>query len=103
MAKVIVKAGICKFGAVIEAEQNDDYMVEVDFKTSCPNFQSLVGKHEFDPMVCCFEKIGGGEIFDMFKPLCPHNTCPIPTAMLKAVEAAADLALPCDVTMTIEK
>ncbi len=105
MAKVVVNAGICNFVAVINATKNDETeMVDVKFRTTCPNFKFLETEElEFDPLIVCFEKIGTGEIFDLFRPNCPHNVCPIPTGMLKAIEAAEGLALPKDVTITIEK
>ncbi len=104
MAKVTASAGICNFVAVINAVKNEDTeMIEVDFKTTCPNFKHLEGKtHEFDGLSVCFEKIGTGEIFDLFRDKCPHNTCSFPTAMLKAIEVAEGLALPKDVSIKIE-
>ncbi len=102
MSKVTVNAGICKFSAVITGEENEDGLIDLNFKTTCPNFKKLEGDYELDPMVCCFQKIGEGEIFEMFKPCCPHITCPIPTAVLKCIEVSANLALPCDVTMKIQ-
>lgn len=104
MAKVTVNAGICGFVAVINATQNEDEMVDLSFKTTCPNFKKLEEElKEVDPLTCCFSKIGEGEIFEAFKPLCPHIVCPIPTAVLKAIEVAGGLALPKDVTMKIEE
>ncbi len=105
MAKVTVNAGICNFVAVFNAIRNEETeMVEVDFKTTCPNFKHLEENViELDPLVVCFEKIGTGQIFELFRDKCPHNACPIPTAMIKAVEVAEGLALPKDVTMKIEK
>lgn len=104
MAKVTVHAGICGFVGVINAQMNEDEMVEVDFKTTCPNFKKLEQETlEFDPYTCLFGKLGEDEITQLFKPLCPHITCPIPNAFLKAVEVAGGMALPKDVTMKIEK
>ncbi len=104
MAKVTVDAGICNFVSVIEAVKNDDDMIDVSLKTGCPNFQQLTkAKIEMDPLLVCFEKIGTGEVFELFKDSCPHNACPLPTAMIKAIEVEEGLALPKDVTMKIEK
>lgn len=104
MAKVTVNAGICGFTATITAVANEDDMVDVKMVTGCPNFKDIMASDlEFDPLTCCFGKIGEGEIFEMFRGVCPHPSCPFPTAMVKAVEVAGGLALPKDVTMTIEK
>ncbi len=104
MAKVTVEAGICNFTAVINAVKNDETeMVDVKIATGCPNFKHLnEDSVEIDALSACFEKVGLGEIFELFRPSCPHSACPIPTAMIKAVEVAEGLALPKDVTMKIE-
>ncbi len=104
MAKVTAKAGICNFVAVIDALKNEETeMIDVKFKTTCPNFKHLEDKvHEFDGISVCFEKIGTGEIYDLFREKCPHNTCTFPAAMLKAIEVAEGLALPKDVSIQIE-
>ncbi len=104
MAKVTVNAGICNFSAIINAVKNDDTdMVDVNIATGCPNFKNLTESTvEIDALAACFEKVGEGEIFELFRPTCPHSACPIPTAMVKAVEVAEGLALPKDVTIKVE-
>ncbi len=104
MAKVTVDAGVCNFAAIIKAVKNDDTeMVDVNIATGCPNFKHLnESVIEIDALSACFEKVGEGEIFELFRPSCPHSACPIPTAMVKAVEVAEGLALPKNVTMQIE-
>ncbi|MFI3237194.1 MAG: hypothetical protein R3Y47_04090 [Lachnospiraceae bacterium] len=104
MSKVTISAGICGFTATIIAKNNEDECVDVTFSTTCPNFKKLEKENlEFDPLVCCFGKLAENEVFELFKSCCPHPTCPIPTAFLKAIEVEGGLALPKDVIMTIEK
>lgn len=104
MAKVTVNAGICSFFTVITATQTEDEMVSITLKTTCPNYKHLEAETlEVDPFICGFDKVGTGEIFDFFRDSCPHSGCPVPTAVLKAIEVAGGLALAKDVTIKIEQ
>lgn len=61
------------------------------------------------------EVLGELDMFEVFKPLTEsqvyraaaqtvkHTACPVPSAILKAVEVAAELALPKDVVIKIER
>jgi hypothetical protein len=61
------------------------------------------------------EVLGELDMFEIFKPLTEpqvyraaaqtvkHAACPVPSAILKAVEVAAELALPKDVIIKIER
>ncbi len=103
MSKVRVNGGICGFFTTIHAHTNEDELINVKFETDCPNFKGLEKMDiEVDPLSCCFAKVGEGEIYDLFKN-CPHITCPVPCATLKAIEVEGGLALPKNVTIEIEK
>lgn len=103
MAKVTVQSGICNFITCITATPNEDDTLDIQFKTTCPNYKSLEETFiEADPLICCFAKMGQGEIYEMFRPLCPHVACPVPCATVKAIEVGGGLALAKDVEMKIE-
>lgn len=105
MATVTVKSGICKFCTKITTTPKEDFKVDVQFQTACPNYKPLEETFvEADVMDCCFgDKVGQGAIYDMMRPLCPHVSCPVPSAVLKAIEVGGGMALPGDVEMKIEK
>ncbi len=104
MAKVTVTSGICGFKTIIETEKNAKGTLDVKFRSGCPNYKSLEETlTEVNPMVCLFQKIGTGDIYDQFRPLCPHISCPVVSATMKAIEVGYGFALPKDVEMKIEK
>ena len=104
MSKVIVNAGVCGFNSVIDVTSEDGQMAVIDFKTECPNLKPMETElKEVDAYVEVFGKIGDTEIYQMCKKYCKHVSCPLPSAIIKGVEVACNLALPHDVEMKITK
>ena len=101
---VTVEPGPCKMTAAIHAKMADDMMhVEVSIDTPCKMIQKFsetlkpVGAYdEFSlPMV-------QNPVYICASECISHSACPVPAAVLKAIEVAADLGLKRDVTMKIE-
>ena len=102
MAKVEVFAGICGFNATIEAK-NDSDKIKVTITSECKWINKLAND---------LQKVDSSEIF---KTICDsityqtaskhvrHLACPVPCAIIKAIEVEAGLALPKNVVMKIEK
>ena len=102
--KVEVEPGPCKMHSVINAKMSEDMMhVEVSIETNCKMVQAFaaelkpVGAYdEFDlPMV-------QNPVYITASNHIKHSACPVPCAVLKAIEVAADLGLKRDVTLKIE-
>ena len=77
-------------------------MVNVRIESDCPNLTD----HEFrdiDAYTELFKKPGETEIYNRLAAQLPHTACALYSAVLKAVEVAAGLALPSDVVMRISK
>lgn len=105
MIRVEVDAGICGFVSIITAESQDMQKVRLVFKTSCPNLKPLEeqGPLEIDAYNDAFGPVGETESYGILRPHVRHAACPVPMAMVKAVEAAAGLALPRDVQISIRR
>jgi hypothetical protein len=101
--RVAVEPGICGFPCVIEAIREENYEVSIRITgAECKHIKRLS------------EQIGQMSMRDLFKPMTRnpiysaaqragcHPSCPIPMAVLKAVEVAMEMALPCDVTIRFE-
>ena len=102
MTRVIVKSGICGFISIIEVDEVDDKSLKVTINSACKMVTEL-GKSLID--------IDEGEIFkqhidtEVYKSAsrCKlHTACPVPMAVLKAIEAEAHLALPRDVVVMFD-
>jgi hypothetical protein len=50
----------------------------------------------------CFGKLCDSGVYRAAQQYCRHPACPVPCAVLKAIEAACGLALPRDVEIRIE-
>lgn len=102
--KVEVEPGPCKMHTVINAKQSEDMMhVEVSIETDCKMVQAFASD---------LKPVGAYDEFELpmvQNPVCitasnhlKHSACPVPCAVLKAIEVAADLGLKRDVTLKIQ-
>lgn len=104
MIEVKVNPGICGLKSVIRAESADGMNAEVKIESECPAVMQLAEKIEsVDAMKAVFAPFGTSSIFTESTGTLTHATCPVPTAILKAVEASCSLALPADVVIEIKK
>jgi hypothetical protein len=100
-----VNAGVCGLASLVEAGSPDGQRVVVRIESDCPRVQALAGElADLD----AFEEL-------LRLPLAQttparladkhglHPTCPVPVAVLKAAEAAAGLALPCDCSVKLTR
>ena len=101
---ITVEPGVCKMNAKIHAEPSEDMMsVVVTIDTPCKMVKAFaealkpVGAYdEFAlPMV-------QNPVYKTASEHISHSACPIPSAVLKAIEVAADLGLKRDVSFKIE-
>jgi len=104
MAIVEVLPGVCGLNTRIVAQADDMYNVRLEISSDCAHIKQLAEQlaevsaldelmrpmHETTPY-----RLAGG---------CrTHAACPVPSAILKAIEVAAGMALPADVHMSIKK
>jgi hypothetical protein len=97
--KVKVDPGICGFPATIKVERASKDLVKVHIACGCDQVKrfgervaDLEWKRAFGPMCTT-------EVYKAASETLKHVTCPIPMALLKAVEAEIGAALPRDVTV----
>ena len=102
MAKVILNAGVCGFKTEITAESEDSINAMLSIISECPAYAHLKDESiEMNAYECCFSKVGNNAVYELLAKTCIHAACPLPSAILKAMEVACGLALPRDVSMTI--
>ncbi len=104
MTEVTVNPGICGLKTVIKVKSDDMQMANVEICTDCPNIKPMEEElKELDAYAECFSKICDSETYKLANKYCRHNSCPVPSAILKAVEVECGLALPKDAEIKIEK
>ncbi|HUT73229.1 MAG TPA: hypothetical protein VM221_00135 [Armatimonadota bacterium] len=103
MAMVTVNCGNCNFTARVEAVPDAEGKVRVRVDSRCPHVQEYAQEVQTLSATCgagwrCAE-------FFVHEPAAKvnlHPACPVPVAVLKAVEVAAGLAMPQDVVIHFE-
>lgn len=94
MTKLILNAGVCGMKSEISVDTNDNGTVSIKLESDCPHLPDAVAAlpQEIDPYSICFKQ-GGAPFEALLDPHIPHRTCPCACAILKGVEAEAQLAL----------
>lgn len=100
MPELTIDAGICGFVTVIRTSSSDMQTVSIEFETTCPH--AVKARQELlrvDAYAELFRKPHETSVYAALSKHLPHVTCPLYSGVLKAIEAAAGLALPKDVSM----
>jgi hypothetical protein len=104
MARVEVSPGVCGLKTTILAQADDMYDVAIEIVSECERVQRLAEDlvsvsalselRQALPETAVYQAAGRAGL---------HVACPVPSAVLKAVEVAAGLALPADVQIVIRR
>lgn len=101
MAKAEIFSGICGFTTVAEARMNGSRCT-LRIESDCDAIQRFAENlSEVDPFQEISFRGEGPRILKSAAQHCHHAACPVPAGIIKAVEIAAGLALPKDVTIKL--
>jgi hypothetical protein len=104
MVEVKVNPGVCGLNTVIKVNSEDMQNAVIEIVTECPNIKPMEQElKEVDGYEECFSKLGDSKVYELAKKYCKHAACPVPSAIIKGIEAACGLALPKDVDIKITK
>jgi hypothetical protein len=104
MSVVTVDSGICGFGAKIRAESEDGQSCRLFIESDCDAVMGMASElTEVDGFQVAFGNFMENPVYAAAAAHYRHAACPVPAAIIKAVEVACGLALPKDVAMRIEK
>lgn len=102
MASVQVNPGICGLESSVEAILGDDGMCAVKGESACPHVRELLtALGPVDPFGEISYRMGMPRVLATAQETLPHPACPVPCALLKAIEVASGLALPADVSVVV--
>jgi len=100
MPELTVDAGICGFVTIIRTSSSDMQTVSIEYETTCPNAakarEELKSVDAYEEL---FRKPHETSVYAALSKYLPHVICPLYSGFLKAIEAAAGLALHRDVSM----
>jgi len=104
LSKVTVSAGICGFSTVIKVRKLDEKRVRIKVVSPCEMIKKMGEElKEVDWTQAITRSMCNSVIYQIANRHVHHTACPVPSAILKAVEVELGLALPKDVAMKIEK
>jgi len=102
-----IQAGICGFVTHVSAESEDNQNVNFGIKSNCEKIEALAVKLNTIQPVDAFQEIspaGEGRIMavvrETLKGCCAG--CAVPVGIFKAMQVAAGLALPKDISITFK-
>ena len=102
MATVQVLAGVCGFSTRIESQADEALTVTLHIDSDCAHIRQLAAELG---TVSALEELGRPinetSPYRLAAACRAHAACPVPSAILKAVEVACGMALPADVHMEI--
>ena len=109
MSKVEVKAGICGFTTIVNAEDKGNYTASFSLESECFNWKEvndLLGGKTLNMMTELFKdkKTGAynSEVLNVSLQTIPHISCPVISGVLKALETSVGLALPKDSSISFK-
>ncbi len=103
MPTVTVTCGNCNFTARIETHADPEGIVRVALICDCPRVQQFAAASGRLSATCAAGwKCADFFVYKQAAEANLHPACPVPVAMLKAIEVAAGLALPQDVLIHFE-
>ena len=99
MTKLKVSPGVCGLETVITVVSEDGDEANVTVESACSAVKKMAEAMEqpLSAYEICFLKPGQGPVYEAAEQLA-HAACPVPAAVVKAVEAECGLALPKNVT-----
>lgn len=94
MKKMRVNPGVCGLESIITVESDDGMEAAISVETQCPAVRKMLEALEqpLSAYEICFLKPGQGPVYAAAENLA-HAACPVPAAVIKAVEAECGLAL----------
>lgn len=98
--RVTVEPGVCGFPCHVRAKKTGRYTVSVKLAGSeCKHIKRLGEQFKEISLRELFAPVTKSPVFLFAQKAGCHPSCPVPMAVLKAVEVAMDMALPRDVTI----
>ncbi len=104
MVIVEISPGVCGFATQIAAQSDDMLQVALEITSACPHIQALATElKQVSPLAEMRRSIVEVSPYQAAARHKLHAACPVPCAIMKAVEVAAGLALPADVHIAIRR
>lgn len=103
MTRVVVNPGACGMESTIEIEKKDSRTYSVKVGSECEMVVKLGKEISELTMMDAFKRVVDNPVYRGAVKCLKHVACPVPAAILKALEVEAGLNVPKDVSITFVK
>ena len=106
MTKATIVPGPCNHTTTVYADSDDGMTAEIKVETDCKMVQKLMQEigPELNAYEVCMNRSHKNPLYELSAEKAPlHAACPVITGITKCIEAECGLALPRNVSITIEK
>ena len=103
MTRVVVNPGACGMESTIEIEKKDSMTYAVKVGSECEMVLKLGKEVSELTMMDAFKRALENPVYTKAATCLRHVACPVPSAILKALEVEAGLNVPKDVSITFVK
>jgi hypothetical protein len=102
MTRIVVEPGICEFTTVVEVTRLSAWRVRVVINTGCEMVSEMNSELEELDWRDVLRQEWDSAVYKSSARHIRHAACPIPIAILKAIEVEVGAAVPKDITMQFE-
>ena len=103
MTRVHIDPGICGFPAIIEIKTVGKKQYSVKLTTECEKLAQLSDQIETLNLRDAFKQAKDSKLYSAVADCLLHPACPMPVAIIKALEVEAGIALARDVVIRFDK
>ena len=105
MTKLVVNAGVCGFCSAIRVEKTEQKgKVSVHIESECEMVKNMEREIAvLDSMAAAFSHFLNNPVYKAAALNLKHVACPVPSAIIKALEVEAGFCVAREVTMKFEK
>jgi hypothetical protein len=103
MTTVIVNSGACGFTVTITTEKGQEKKIVVALDTACEMVQKMLGDIALVDQRVTLTGFRDNPVYLSAAKHLKHVACPVPSAILKAIETEAGLNVPRDATIVFIK
>ena len=103
MTKVAVDSGICGLSVIVSVEKGKDKQVTVSLETECQMVNKMLEDISTLDIMAAFKGYLNNPVYRSAAQHLRHVACPVPGAILKALEVEAGFCIPKDVSIAFLK
>lgn len=102
MTKVSINPGVCGMDCRVVVSKIDRMNLKIEVESKCPMVIKMSEQITEVNLRDALKKYGQSIVTERAAEHLAHAACPVPTAIIKAIEAESGMALPRNATITFE-